>query len=111
MRDAIASQSVAPKAAAQPQAPAGGRPVMDVTVDVVTAAGQIPEASRRVERGPQPTYMSDRAIFDVDFGDLDVFERQVIDWVRFWRPDEPAIQAMQRAPPTVLCVLLSRPSG
>eukprot|EP00969_Alexandrium_andersonii_P072005 3177589-Alexandrium_andersonii.AAC.1 len=55
--------------------------------------------------------MTDQAIFDVQLGDLKVFRQQVIDWVDFWRPDSAAIRAMQDAPPAVICVLLSRPSG
>eukprot|EP00969_Alexandrium_andersonii_P197732 8735204-Alexandrium_andersonii.AAC.1 len=55
--------------------------------------------------------MSDRAIFDVDLGDRDTFRQQVIDWAAFWHPDPQAVVAMQRAPPVVLRVVLSRPSG
>eukprot|EP00969_Alexandrium_andersonii_P033564 1466872-Alexandrium_andersonii.AAC.1 len=55
--------------------------------------------------------MSDRAVFDVDLGDRGAFMQQAIDWCAFWRPDQSAIVAMQRAPPTVLCVVLGRPSG
>eukprot|EP00969_Alexandrium_andersonii_P025216 1102321-Alexandrium_andersonii.AAC.1 len=83
---------------------------MDVTLEVLASRGQIPEASRRVEHGRQPAEMTDQAIFDVDLGDLQLFKRQVIEWVDFWRPDMPAIRAMQDAPAAVLCVLLSRPS-
>eukprot|EP00969_Alexandrium_andersonii_P323252 14282637-Alexandrium_andersonii.AAC.1 len=55
--------------------------------------------------------MTDRAIFDIELGDLDWFRNEVIRWVGFWSPDDSATRAMQSCPDAVLAVVLSRPSG
>eukprot|EP00969_Alexandrium_andersonii_P320238 14148692-Alexandrium_andersonii.AAC.1 len=55
--------------------------------------------------------MTDRAIFDVDLGDVDQFRDEVADWRRFWKPDDSACRTLGQCPLQVLAVVLSRPSG
>eukprot|EP00969_Alexandrium_andersonii_P202577 8950839-Alexandrium_andersonii.AAC.1 len=55
--------------------------------------------------------MDDQAVFQVDLGDRAQFRREVIDWAAYWRPGPQAVAYMQQVPLSVLCVVLSRPSG
>eukprot|EP00969_Alexandrium_andersonii_P087688 3868429-Alexandrium_andersonii.AAC.1 len=88
-----------------------GHQPIDVTADVLAAGAQIPAASRRVEFGPQPAYMDDQAVFQIDLGDREQFRREVFDWATYWRPGAQAIAYVQRVHLSVLRVVLSRPSG
>eukprot|EP00969_Alexandrium_andersonii_P131416 5811088-Alexandrium_andersonii.AAC.1 len=58
---------------------------------------RVPEASRQVERGPQPQYVSDRAVIQVDLGNVEQFKDAVIARVRPWQPDQPAINLVKSA--------------
>eukprot|EP00969_Alexandrium_andersonii_P235508 10397945-Alexandrium_andersonii.AAC.1 len=55
--------------------------------------------------------MTDRAVFQVDLGNIDQFKQEVIAWGRRWQPDQVAVDLMQSVPLEALCVVLGRPSG